>query len=243
MLRKASARYGFLTLVLVIPGCSYKVDTPIAPSYDVYSSYTDKVPGRWAVLVDGEQLKGDFKVSGYTCSAHSYPLDASLAFNTSVNKTLENVLENVEDVRSPLSRDQLVMGGYSGLIRVKGEEIDVDLDVVPGFWTAGMKAEVQMVAALAVDGQDGRLLGGRIASDADDDAEASGACSGGADAISKATEKALRRLMEDLGEKVSNEPRLRQLNVARTPQPYVQPVLPAVAVPSTGGSDPYAIDP
>lgn len=234
-----------VALLFILNGCSYKVDAPVAPSYDVYSSYSDKVPGRWAIMVDGSQLREDFKVSGYVCSAHTFPLDAGQAFNTSVTKTLENVVENVEDVQSPLSRDQLGRSGYAGFIRVNGEDVDVDLEVVPGFWSAGMKAEVRLTAALAVDGPDGRLLGGRLSSEGNDNAEAGGACEGGAKAISKATEKALRRLMEELGEKISNEPRLRA-----TPQPafagYPQIDTPRTnPPPSTGTStfDPYAIDP
>jgi hypothetical protein len=237
-----------LLLLIVMPicvtGCSYKVSAPIAPSYDVYSSYSDKVPGRWVVMVDGGQLKEDFKVSGYVCSAHTFPLDASQAFNASVTRTLENVVEYVEDVQSPLSRDQLASSGYAGLIRVSGEEIDADLEVVPGFWSAGMKAEVQLTAALAVDGPNGRLLGGRLSSEGNDDAEAGGACEGGAQAISKATEKALRRLMEELGEKISNEPRLREGSQPALATYRQSGSLDAnVSQPARSIVDPYAIDP
>jgi hypothetical protein len=126
---------------------------------------------------------------------------------------LENVVEAAESVKLPLTRDQLLHAGYTGLIRFNGEDLDVDLKVIPGFWSAEMEAGVQLTAALAVDGTSGRLLGGRIASEADNKAEAGGGCSGGADAISKATQKALKRLMEELGEKVSNEPRLRSISV------------------------------
>lgn len=237
----------FLLMLIIsmsVASCSYEVNAPIAPSYDVYSSYSAKVPGRWAVMVDGNQLKEEFKVSGYVCSAHSFPLDASQAFSTSVTKTLENVVEYIEDVQNPLSRDQLLRSGYAGLIRVSGEEVDADLEVVPGFWSAGMKAEVQMTAALAVDGPNGRLLGGRLSSEASDNAEAGGACEGGAQAISKATEKALRRLMEELGEKISNEPRLREVSPpALATYRQSDPSEAYTSPPTSSAIDPYAIDP
>lgn len=111
----------------MVSACSYKVEAPVSPSYDVYSSYSDKVPGRWALLVNGAQLKGDFKVSGYNCSAHSYPLDAAQAFETSSVRTLENLVESAEEVKTPLSRDQLLHSGYAGLIRLSGEDLDLSL--------------------------------------------------------------------------------------------------------------------
>lgn len=217
-----------MAIFLLASACSYKVEAPAAPSYDVYSSYSDKVPGRWALLVSGGQLKGDFKVSGYTCSAYSYPLDISQSFNTSVLKTLENLIESTEEVLVPLSHEELSSENYSGLIRVNGESIDVDLTVMPGFWSTQMAAKVQMVAALAADSPTERLLGGRIASEAESRADAGGGCGSGAEAISKATQKALKRLMDELGEKVSNETRLRQVNIPSQSSPKL---------------DPYAIDP
>lgn len=233
IMNKFSVKFELLACAL-LSACSYKVEAPIAPSYDVYSSYSDKVPGRWAILVNGNPLKGDFKVSGYNCSAHTYPLDAEQAFDTSAVRTLENIVESAEEVKMPLSRDQLLQDGYAGLIRLNGEDLDVDLDVVPGFWSVQMEARVQLTAALAVDGSSGRLLGGRIASEADSKAEAGGGCGGGADAISKATQKALKRLMEELGEKVSNEARLRQVN---------SPIILYNPSQRQSNFDPYAIDP
>lgn len=66
-----------------------------------------------------------------------------------------------------------------------------------------------MTVGLVIDGLSGRLLGTRVEGDDDYKAEAGGACEGGAIAIGKALEEAMKEALERLGEKISNSPRLR----------------------------------
>jgi hypothetical protein len=148
-----------------LTACTYTAQAPVNPSYNVYTSYQDRLPGKYALVVDGEQLAGDFKVRGTACSFHTYPLDAREAFKISVARTFEQLVEEVDVTDRPLNQAEMLAGGYVGLIRVSGEQIDVDLVVIPGFWTHQMEAEVQMTAALVVDGPDGRLLGTRVSAD------------------------------------------------------------------------------
>ena len=71
-----------------------------------------------------------------------------------------------------------------------------------------MEAEVEMTASLVVDGPDGRLLGSRASANGEERSNAGSACSGGADAISIAASDATEDLMNSLGERLSNAPRL-----------------------------------
>ncbi len=113
--------------------------------------------------------------------------------------------------------DQMKSMGKSGLIRVKGEEVDVDLRVIPGFWSAEMEAEVTLTASIIVEGPHGRLLGGTVSGEGENRQDAGGACGGGADAMSKAAADALRKLNRALGERLANAPKLREAAV--TPPP------------------------
>lgn len=193
-----------------VSACTYNASAPVSPAYDVYSNYADKLPGQYALFVDSEELAGEYSVDGYACSAHSYTQDASSAFEKSVTQTFQNLVENLEVVDQPLNQTDLADRGYTGMIVVEAEEIDVRINVIPGFWSADMTSDVEMAASLRVDGRNGRLLGTTVSGDDDAKTGAGSGCEGGAKALSMATSSALEELMQRLGERLSNSRRLRE---------------------------------
>ncbi|MDG4868394.1 hypothetical protein P8631_10330 [Guyparkeria sp. 1SP6A2] len=201
---------------VLFSGCAYNSNAPVSASYDVYSSYGDKVPGRYALYIDGGDFKGDFKPLGFACSAHTYSQDATGAFEQSVIKTFENIIVTVEPVDSPLSFEELKSRNLDGQIVVRGEEMDVRISVIPGFWSASIEADVEFAANMTVDSQQGRLLGTTVSGDGDALAGAGTACEGGAKALSLAASDALKELMQRLGERISNSPRVRDAGVVET---------------------------
>lgn len=154
-------------------------------------------------------MAGDFKVSGFACAAHTYPVDARSAFIGSVQHTLGNIVEAVEIVPRPLDQVTIQARGLTGMVLVEAQDLDIDLTVIPGFWSAEMEADAEVTISLVVDGPSGRLLGTHVEGDDDYKANAGGACEGGAIAIGKAVEEAMKEALERLGEKLSNSPRLR----------------------------------
>lgn len=197
-----------------LAACSYKATAPVSASYDVYSNYDTKVPGYFALYVESDEMQGEFKVSGVACSAHKYPLDARSAFEISTLKTLENLVERVELVDSPLSQESINSGGYDGLIIVRSEDLDVRLIVIPGFWSHEMEADVEMVASAQIESANGRVFGTTVSADEDFTSDAGSACDGGANAISEAASDAMKELMQELGERIANSERVRDLAVA-----------------------------
>lgn len=195
---------------LGVSACTYNASAPVSPAYDVYSNYDDKLSGQYALYVDSEELAGEYSVEGYACSAHNYSQDATGAFQQSVTKTFQNLVENLELVDQPLSARDLEARGYTGMIIVEAEDIDVRINVIPGFWTSDMSADVELAASLRVDGREGRLLGTTVSGDDDAKAGAGAGCEGGAKALSEATSRALEDLMQRLGERLSNSRRLRE---------------------------------
>ena len=195
---------------LGVSACTYNASAPVSPAYDVYSNYDDKLPGQYALYVDSEKLAGEYSVEGYACSAHNYSQDATGAFEQSVSKTFQNLVENLELVDQPLSARDLEAQGYTGMIIVEAEDIDVRINVIPGFWTSDMSADVDLAASLRVNGREGRLLGTTVSGDDDAKTGAGAGCEGGAKALSEATSKALEDLMQRLGERLSNSRRLRE---------------------------------
>ncbi len=200
-------------IALAVTSCSYTARTNINPATNVYSNYADKVPGNFALYVDAEEMSGSFKVQGFNCAAHSYPVDARNAFATSVERTFENLVEKVQSVPRPLDRETMQAQDLTGMIIVEVKDLDVTLSLIPGFWSAEMEADAEVTVGLTVDGPSGRMLGTSIEGDEDVKAPAGMACEGGATAIGKAVEEAMKEALERLGERLSNAPRLRSASL------------------------------
>lgn len=199
----------FSALVFV-SACSYQAPTNVAPAYNVFSNYTDKISGRYALTVEAEEMDDTIKVSGFTCSAHNYPLQAQSQFISSTRLTLEQLFESIEVVDEASASNILNSGMYDGLVRVMVDDLDVDLTVIPGFWTATMEADVEITASYTLDRADGRVLGGSVEGDKDFESDSGGACEGGAIAIGQAVEGAMKEATKLIGERLSSSPKLRE---------------------------------
>ena len=195
--------------VIAISGCAYQVPTNIKPSYNVYSSFDEKIPGRAAVYVQSEKGSNIVKVTGLACSAHNFPVEANNDIATAVIETLKNLIEEVEKVERPLTSSQLEGTGSKAMVLVTLEDMDIELIVIPGFWSATMKSEAEIVLGVKVDTKDGRKVGSMVTGRGEKIAEAGGACEGGAIAISGALEEALKSALSSMGEVISNSERLR----------------------------------
>jgi hypothetical protein len=210
-------------------GCSYKAVPAGNPPSDVYSSYEEPVPGHFTLLVDDEAMLGTFQVPGYTCSLYSYPLDARTAFSDAVTRTVERVVESADPAPSAGLNEESVALGGRGVIRVKGEGLDVDLRVASGFLSGQMEAQVAMTASVQVDGPEGRLFGSTVSGEGRERAGTGLACAGGAVAVREAAEKALETLSRQLAEGISNAPRLRTVH-----QTAVEPAPPLTTAAGPG---------
>ena len=192
-------------------GCAYQAHPKVNPAVSVYQNYSDKIPGRYALYVGAEEMKAEFKVSGYVCSAHTYPVDAISQFVSSAQQTFENVFENVEFVESPVDRSVLQSSALDGLIVVEVDSFEIDMRAVSGFWTAELDSEAEIVVKAFVDGPEGRVFGTTVEGDDDDKREAGAFCSNGSEAIGNSIESAMKEVLRNLAEKLANSPRLRGL--------------------------------
>ncbi|KKJ78720.1 hypothetical protein WH95_01170 [Kiloniella litopenaei] len=203
-----------LALFFVLTACSYQATTSVSPAYNVYSSYEDKIPGSFALYVDSDEMKGTYKVRGFTCSAHKFPIDAQKSFEISVLKTTQDLFENIELVTKPLSKEQLASLNYDAIVIVEAEDIDVKISVIQGFWSGEIEAEVEIVASVIVDSKNERILGATVTAEKDSLHPAGAACSGGANALGEATNESLEETMKRLGEKLTNSKKLRNMNTS-----------------------------
>lgn len=196
-------------VALLLAGCAYKADPIAAGSYDVVTSYSHKLGGKYLLYVGSEQLNTVVRPGALTCSAHSFPIEAADGFKGSVRATLANLVDTIEVVEAPIPTDQLKARGARGLIVVRADNLDGRLRVEPGFWSANMATEVRITASVTVDGPSGRLYGSTFDGLGKGDAGAGFACEGGAASMKDSTEQAMREVIRKIGEGVSNSDRVR----------------------------------
>lgn len=199
-----------LMAALAAAGCAYKAEPVSTPAFNVVTSFSQKVAGSWLLYTNSEKLVDTVKSSDFACSAHTFPLDFSQTFPTSVRDTLKNVFEGITDVEDPVPGDQVRKRNARGMIVVRGETIQTRLRVVPGFWSASIATEVEISASVTVDGPGGRLFGKTVDGRGKGDAPAGFACEGGATAIRISAEQAMKELLRRLGEELGNAERLRK---------------------------------
>ena len=205
MLRSISAA---VIAAIFLSACTYEVKTTAAPALNVYSSYGEKLAGKYALLVHSDIMTKEVEPSSDNCGPHDYPIDARAAFKQSAIQTVTQLVETVEPVETALTATDLAAGGYKGQIIVKAEEYDPRLTFIPGFWVAHASSTVDISASLLVDGPEGRLLGTKASESRTVESDASG-CGSGTDALAKANSKAMAAVLDRLAERFSNEPRLR----------------------------------
>lgn len=206
-MKKINIAAAFLAALLA--SCQYKAEPLTVATYNVYSSYEGKLPGKYLLFVDGSKLDKSIKPSDYNCAAHTFPLALSSSFSGSVRQTFTNLVTELEVVQAPVGRDELKSRGARGMIIVKGEDVNARLRVVPGFWVAGMETEVEIAASITVDGQSGRLLGTTVSGDGNGQSDAGLACEGGAKSLTQSAEQAMKETLGRLGEALSNSDRVR----------------------------------
>lgn len=195
---------------LALGGCTYRAETTSAPQLDVYSNYSQKVPGRWAIYVDVDSLNKEVHSQDYTCAAHVYPLDVRSAFRESAIGTFQNLVQNLEVLNHATSSQDLVQRGFAGIIYIRGEDMRARLTYDPGFWTVKADARVELDVGLIVDGPAGRLVGTRGSGRGEAITDAGYFCGKTTNALTQSSEAAMKDVLGVLGERFTNSPQVRQ---------------------------------
>lgn len=198
-----------LLLSLTLSGCAYVAEPPSIATYNVYSSYDGKLSGKYLLYVDGSNLNKPIKPSDLNCSAHTFPVSLSQSFATSIHKTFDNLVSELEVVDTPVTRSDLARRHARGLIIIRGENVTARMRVVPGFWTAMLESELEISASIVVDGRKGRLLGKTVSGEGHGQAETGMLCAGGSKSLRLSSEGAMKKTLERLGEALVNSERVR----------------------------------
>jgi hypothetical protein len=197
---------------LLLGGCSYAVKPVSMPAVNIYSSYEDKIPGTWIIVIDEgmENISREISTSSYACSAHKYPINAGGAIATSVKRTMRSIFENTIEQNTMPTKVELERQNASGVVLVKLDSFEPRVRCSAGFWSMSCTGSADVEFGIIVRGQSGKLLATSVGDSATVDGDGGGACEGAANVLSEAISKSVKEALERMGERLSNSPRIRK---------------------------------
>ena len=184
-------------------GCSYGVVARTVPAGNIYSIHDSKIPGTFSAQIAGLDncCRKEVRPSGYTCSAHNYPVDASDALRSSIQNTLSQVFETIGSNE-----------GQGNVISVSVNRFESTVRFAPGFWTvqAYSTAEIGLDVKAMRNGK--AVLSTSVFAERSKDGDGGAYCGDGSQVIAEAIAAATREVMERMAERLSNNPALRSSN-------------------------------
>jgi len=193
----------------LLSGCAYKVKPVSVAAYDIYSSHSEKLAGKYLLYVDASAFNRKVKPTGLSCAAHSYPVEGASSFKSATIKTITNIVDEIETVDTAVPASGLKERGAKGMIVVKAQDMVSRLRFIEGFFSATAEADFELVVSVLVDGQKGRLFGTTVSGTGRAESQAGMMCEGGSDAVSQSLSQAGKKALTELAESISNAERLR----------------------------------
>ena len=212
-MRKLLVAWAGVVMCGGMTGCGYKTTVNTVSGINVYSSYEEKIPGRFALVVDSqpELLTKKVKASSFTCSAHNFPVALSNTFESSIYEATKSIFEEVATRVTIPSKEEMSKDELSGYILVKATHFEPKVTFIPGFFSGNVSTSADIGFEFSVRDRENKLiLSSAVSASRSSDGEAGGACEGGATSLSEAISKAFREALERYAERVSNSTKLRE---------------------------------
>ncbi len=196
--------YPVLLAALFVGGCSWNAlysRPSVSPVQVAFAGYEKPLAGKYLLFISSEGLDQKVEVGGVVCTAHDFSIQIARSFHDSVQKTLANVVDELEVVSTVKSVAEIKSAKARALIVVKAEGLSGNLLVSPGFLRKDTQANVQIFARVKAIGRKGPPAETTIESKASA-APSVGKCLDAYQPVSEATSKAFKQLMQRLGEAV-----------------------------------------
>jgi len=202
---------------LFLASCSYQVanEPPQAP--DPFTAYTDKVPGKWVLLVDAEGLKAEPQAPELRCNQFGYPMDLSKPFVKLAASTFEKVADDVRPFDHQLSRAEIASNGFTGEIAIHITEFRPRVKV-DGVLDATATADTEIAGTILVTKAGQRMLDVSEAAKGEGTRDAGIICGGAADALSDSSSAAMQDLVRKFAEQFANSHDIRNSVPGYAPQ-------------------------
>ena len=186
-----------------LAACSYQVATSPSPPPSVITAYADKVPGKWALVVDASRASATLATPGMRCDRFDYPLDLSKSFAQTAETTFKTVAEDVRLSDHALSRTELQADNYTGVITLRVSDMRANVDV-KGVLDTHADATTAIDASILVAKGGTQMVDSLQSGKGEGEREAGLACEGAADAVATASDAAVEDVIEKLAEQFAN---------------------------------------
>lgn len=182
-------------------GCAYhaKVSSTSAPVSEIRPDKQLGCTASYFIESEIADLSREVKPSSYVCSAHNFPLEVGEALRSSIVKVLDGTFKNVvvSSSKTPSDTD----GRYKFIFSL--DTFQPSLRFSPGFWQANISATTEIVLKVIVVAENGKEVV-RTTISGEGSAESGGQCGDGAQVMAEATQKAIKRTLENLVYKIIN---------------------------------------
>ncbi len=182
-------------------GCSYKAHVPStsAPVAEIRSDKQMDYSASYYIGDEISNLNKQITPSSYVCSAHTFPLSVSQGLQNSIIKVLEGTFKSVN--RSSTTTPSAEDGKYKFIFSL--DSFNPSLRFATGFWEASIFARSELIMKVKVVDKDGKEVV-RTTISGDGAADSSGHCGDGAQVLADATQKSIKRVLENFVYKVIN---------------------------------------
>ena len=190
---------GICATTVLIAGCAHPVD--VGSTSAAYEVRRDRVqPTKAYVAISGDLATLERNVKpGYVCGSHSYPVAAGSSVKTSIVRTVSAAHSSVVTVQNAGE------AGKDGVLYIFAlDDFNPRLRFQQGFFSLTADASVELSMKTTAISPEGRELATTTVRGYGQES-VEGPCPAGAEALGKATEKAVRVSLENFVARVVNQ--------------------------------------
>lgn len=190
----------------IISACTYQAVavSSLAPTSEIRADRFRDTHVGVVTNMDSTDFLIEAKKPGFTCTAHTYPVDVGPALRESIGKVMDASFSSYENIGSVTARQD----GKHGYVMIFDlEEFDATFSYSTGFWsgTAHGRASITLKVTI-LDSYGDEILRTNVSGDGNGDAE--GGCGKGAEALGQAASEAVAEVLENFVYKVINSDQL-----------------------------------
>lgn len=194
---------------LLVSACASNATMQVAPAINTYAVNEDEIPGRWAVVVNTDNIPETYESGEFTCSGWTYNVDAEAPFEESVLSTLDSVFEEVTPADRGVRPEAAQQRGLSGTVIVNVDRLMGDLSWRQGFWSARAVGQATIRMGLEVRDADGERIAGFSEGAQRSSNDTAGGCDAGSQALAEAISSTTQDLMEEVAERLLDNESIR----------------------------------
>lgn len=122
-----------LTAIILLSGCAHAPVTNIEPiPLGTIEAGKNKIPGKYALVIDAKKMHGTYYSTSTTCSFYEYPYDVRKSYANLLLQALNSSIESVELIES---NQKPKTESYSAVISIETASMETKFNIKRGIFT------------------------------------------------------------------------------------------------------------